>query len=168
MKRSNWINRVISFFRRSSKWLVPGLGVKRWLIVILTGITLIGVGLAILILHIYRTAPETWWLPILSAASLRILARPWRAVIFGGLGIGLLILGLWGLNRALMAPFLHGGRPMLDTLTSFRRREKDDLPHRNQKCYKPSCQLSIRSGYTRKIDRSCCPWAWVDRGFDQA
>src|SRR5512137_1065638 len=74
-------------------WLVPGLGVKRWLIIILLGTTLLGVGLAFLLLEIYRTAPDTWWLPILSTASLRALSRPLRVLIFGGIGIGLLLLG---------------------------------------------------------------------------
>jgi hypothetical protein len=57
--------RWLSVLVRNSRWLVPGLGVKRWLLVTLAGTTLIGVGLAILILDIYRTAPETWWLPAL-------------------------------------------------------------------------------------------------------
>ncbi|MGB9592471.1 MAG: hypothetical protein ACPL1K_08140, partial [Candidatus Kryptoniota bacterium] len=57
------------------RWLVPGLGVKRWLIMIILGTTFLGVGLAMLLLDIYRTAPETWWLPILSTASLRFLPR---------------------------------------------------------------------------------------------
>jgi len=104
--------------------LIPGLGVKRWLIVALAGTTLIGVGLAILILDIYRTAPETWWLPWISAASLRFIARPLRALIFGGLGLGLIITGIYGINRSLMTPFMRPGRGMVDALTLHRRKER--------------------------------------------
>jgi len=104
--------------------LIPGLGVKRWLIVALAGTTLIGVGLAILILDIYRTAPETWWLPWISAASLRFIARPLRALIFGGLGLGLIITGMYGINRSLMTPFMRPGRGMVDALTLHRRKER--------------------------------------------
>jgi len=104
--------------------LIPGLGVKRWLIVALAGTTLIGVGLAILILDIYRTAPETWWLPWISAASLRFIARPLRALIFGGLGLGLIITGIYGINRSLMTPFIRPGRGMVDALTLHRRKER--------------------------------------------
>ena len=123
-KKQPWYRRLLGFFSASIRWLQPGLGVKRWIAVILLGTTLIGVGLAIFILDFYRNAPETWWLPILSMASLRVLARPVRALIFGGLGTGLIIFGLWGLNRALMAPYLHSGAHVVDTLASYRRKEK--------------------------------------------
>jgi uncharacterized cofD-like protein len=92
------------------------------LLLLLLGITLIGVGLAILILDIYRTAPDTWWLPIISTASLRFLPRLLRAVIFGGLGIAMIIAGIWGINRSLMAPFLIPGRRVVDALEGHRRR----------------------------------------------
>lgn len=124
---NKFLRRLRSWWNAAARllqWLVPGLGVKRWMAVILAGTTLIGVGLAILILDVYRTAPETWWLPLLSAASLRFLARPLRAIIFGGLGLGLILLGIYGINRTLMLPFLRPGRHMVDTLTQHRRRER--------------------------------------------
>ncbi len=122
--RDPWLERLRGIFLQTSRWLMPGLGVKRWLGMVLLGITLTGVGLAILVLDIYRTAPETWWLPILSAASLRFLPRLLRALIFGGIGLGLIVGGIWGLNRSLMAPFLRPGRRVVDALTSHRRRER--------------------------------------------
>lgn len=100
---------------------------KRWLLLVLLGITLLGVGLAILILDFYRTAPETWWLPIISAASLRFFPRPLRALIFGGIGISLIISGLWGVNRSLLAPFIKPGRKVVDALAGHRKRERG--PH---------------------------------------
>lgn len=109
---------------QSLRWLTPGLGVKRWLLLVLLGTSLLGVGLAILILDVYRTAPETWWLPIISAASLRFLPRLFRAVIFGGLGVSLIILGIWGINRSLLAPFLKPGFKVVDALTVHRRRDR--------------------------------------------
>jgi uncharacterized cofD-like protein len=119
-----WYRRWLSAAARNLRWLVPGLGVKRWLLVTLAGTTLIGVGLAILILDVYRTAPETWWLPFLSAASLRFIARPLRAIIFGGLGLGLIITGIYGINRSLLKPFLRPGHPVVDALTQHRRLER--------------------------------------------
>jgi uncharacterized cofD-like protein len=88
------------------------------------GITFLGVGLAILILDIYRTAPETWWLPIISAVSLRFLPRGLRAIIFGGIGVTLIVLGIWGINRSLMAPFLKPGSKVVDALAGHRRRRR--------------------------------------------
>jgi uncharacterized cofD-like protein len=119
---NNWFQRMKGDIRQSLRWLVPGLGVKRWFLLVLLGITLLGVGLAILILDVYRTAPQTWWLPILSTASLRFLPRLLRAVIFGGLGIAMIIVGIWRLNRSLMAPFLKPGHRVVDTLHGYRRR----------------------------------------------
>ena len=108
--------------RRVLRWLTPGLGVKRWLFLILLGTSLIGVGVAIFALDFYRTAPDTWWLPALSWISLRFLDRTLRAIIFGGLGIGLVITGVLRLNRSLLAPYMRPGSPVVDTLAVYRRR----------------------------------------------
>ena len=104
------------------RWLAPGLGVKRWFFVLLTGTTLIGVGLAIFLLDVYRGSPDTWWLPIITFISLRSLTRPVRVLIFGGIGLGLIVLGIWGINRSLLVPFLRPGQRLVDQVTDFRRR----------------------------------------------
>ena len=104
------------------RWLVPGLGVKRWFLTLLTGTTLIGVGLAIFLLDVYRVSPETWWLPIITFISLRSLSRPLRVLVFGGIGLGLIVLGVWGINRSLLVPFLRPGQRLVDQVTDFRRR----------------------------------------------
>ena len=108
--------------RQLLRWLTPGLGVKRWLGLVLIGITLLGVGLAYYLLDFYRTAPETWWLPALSYAALRFLPRTIRVLIFGGIGIGIVAYGIWGLNRALLRPFLRPGSQIVDELSQYRRR----------------------------------------------
>ena len=121
-KKPSWKTRIKDEALRFMRWFTPGLGVKRWLVLVLLGTSLIGAGLAILVLDIYRNAPETWWLPALSWISLRFLARPLRALIFGGLGLGLILAGIFGLNRSILAPFVQPGRRLVDTLTIYRRR----------------------------------------------
>ena len=116
------LSRFRENLRQISLWLTPGLGVKRWLALVLAGITLLGVGLAYYLLDFYRTAPETWWLPALSVVALRFLPRWLRVLIFGGIGVGILAYGLWGLNRALMRPFLRPGKQIVDELSQFQRR----------------------------------------------
>jgi len=107
------------------RWFKPGLGVKRWLALILLGITLLGVGFAIFLLDLYRTEwTNQTVLTILSYASLRFLPRELRVVIFGGLGVGLVILGIWELNRSLLRPFMRPGHAVVDELASFRRLER--------------------------------------------
>ena len=76
-----WLRRAYAWSLRIFRWLTPGLGVKRWILLILFGTFLIGVGGAILVLDVYRQAPDTWWLPALSWLSLRFLDRTLRAVI---------------------------------------------------------------------------------------
>jgi uncharacterized cofD-like protein len=126
MQRKNESRQQRLFYsiRNSWRWLIPGLGVKRWLLMVLAGTTLLGIGLGVLILDIYRNAPDTWWLPVLSAASLRVLERPYRVLIFGGAGLLLAVWGLLAMNRALMAPYLSPGKGVAETLATFRRRER--------------------------------------------
>jgi len=123
--RIDQLNRKLGHnLRRLLRWFIPGLGVKRWVLVMLMGTTLLGVGLAVLILDVYRTAPETWWLPALSYLSLRFLDRTLRAVIFGGLGLILLTFGLVRLNRALLRPLMRPGQPIVETIEGYRKRER--------------------------------------------
>ena len=107
------------------RWFVPGLGIKRWMIVILTGITMLGLALAIILLDLYRTdTNNSTVLTILTYASLRFLPRIVRIVIFAGFGFGLVSFGLWKLNRALLRPFVRPGQAVVDQLANFRRRER--------------------------------------------
>lgn len=107
------------------RWLVPGIGVKRWVLVILAGTTALGVGLAVYLLDIYRTAPDNWLLPVIKIISLQFITnRVLRAIIFGGLGLALVVAGIMGLNRALLRPFLRPGKDVIDTVAEFRRKEK--------------------------------------------
>ena len=117
--------RILNRLRKLGRWFAPGLGVKRWLFLVLAGVTLLGVGLAISLLELYRTdTTNQSLLTILSYASLRFLPRAVRVLIFGGLGVGMIAVGLWNLNRALMLPFLRRGRPLVDVLAHYRRRER--------------------------------------------
>jgi uncharacterized cofD-like protein len=122
--RKSFFQRLSQFINRILRWFIPGIGVKRWVIVILAGTTLLALGLAVLVLDVYRTAPTTWWLPIISFLSLRFLDRTLRAIIFGTIGLGLISYGIIRLNRTLLKPFMIPGRNVLDTVTDFRKRER--------------------------------------------
>jgi uncharacterized cofD-like protein len=126
IKRSRRLNfsGFYNAIRREARWLLPGLGVKRWILVMLLGNALIGVGIGVLILDLYRNAPDTWWLPVLSYLSLRFLTRPLRALIFGILGLTLILVGLWGFNRSLLRPFIRPGKAVIDSVTSYRKLER--------------------------------------------
>lgn len=111
--------------RRFLLWFKPGLGVKRWFLLAMAGMTLLGVGLAILLLEVYRTeSANQTFLTFLSYLALRFLPRWGRILVFAGLGIGMVALGIWELNRSLMRPFIRPGSHMVDRLADYRRRER--------------------------------------------
>ena len=116
------------FWKRLSeipRWLRPGLNLKRWFVLVMFGITLLGLGFAVILIDIYRTdSKNPIILIILSYASLRFIPRIWRAIIFGGLGIGLVGYGIIQLNRSLLRPFIRPGSDVFDQLREFRRKER--------------------------------------------
>lgn len=120
-----FIERFIEILYDIPRWLRPGLGVKRWLLFVMAGVTLIGLGMAVVLIDLYRTdTSDPALLTFLSYASLRFLPRLVRAFIFGGLGVGLIVYGMYKLNRSLLRPFLRPGSDMVDTLTDYQRRNR--------------------------------------------
>ncbi len=83
------------------KWLLPGMHVKRWLLLLFAGITLGALGLALLLRDLYvagyRFPPEVYYL------TLQFWPRPVRAVIVGGLGITAIIVAVWQLQHSLLS-----------------------------------------------------------------
>jgi uncharacterized cofD-like protein len=100
------------------RWLQPGLGVKRWLFLLILGITLIGLALAFLLLDIYRAYPSSPWLAVL---SLSFLPRMLRAFLIGFIGLTILLLSVFRLNRSLLAPYVRPGKSVVDVVAEHRR-----------------------------------------------
>jgi uncharacterized cofD-like protein len=122
--RRRWLQKSFQFINKNLRWLIPGIGVKRWVVVILLGTVFLATGIAVLILDVYRTAPETWWLPAFSILSLRFLDRTLRGLIFGAIGLSLVIFGIVKLNKTLLRPFLGPGQNLIDTVSDFHRRDR--------------------------------------------
>src|SRR5258706_5039467 len=117
--------RILSMARGIVRWFLPGLGVKRWFLFVLLGITLLGLGFAVIVIEVYRTdSTNPILLTLLAYASLRFLPRFIRAMIFAALGIALVAYGIVRLNRSLLAPFLRPGSNVVDQIREFRRRER--------------------------------------------
>ena len=81
--------------------------VKRWLILLLGGIVLLSLGLAYLLRHLYA---DLAFPPVFYYLTLQFLSRPLRALVLGSLGIGVVLLALVELNRALLNPFVSAGQ----------------------------------------------------------
>ncbi|MEA4811615.1 MAG: gluconeogenesis factor YvcK family protein [Anaerolineaceae bacterium] len=120
----SWLQRLNQKIRMETRWFAPGTGYRRWIILAILGAMFLGLGLALIILNYYRTVENPHVLPILEVLSLRFLARPIRFLLFGGLGFTMIFLGIWGANRALLKPFEKNGRPVWDTISHYRQREK--------------------------------------------
>lgn len=116
-KLGEWIKSIL-------RWFAPGLGIKRWAALMAVGTALLGLGFAVVLIEVYRSSPDTWYLPIISALSLRFLARPIRALIFGMGGVLLIIIGVWGISRTLLRPYLRPGKHFLDTVSNYQRLER--------------------------------------------
>lgn len=105
-------------------WLTPGIGIKRWVLVVLIGTTFIALGFAVLILDLYRETEISWLRLIFNFVSLSFLPRWLRAMIFGGAGLIILSIGIWELNRSILKPFVKPGQLVIDTLSDYKKRSR--------------------------------------------
>lgn len=117
--------RFIQNIRDMGRWLAPGLGIKRWFSFVLLGITFLGVGLAAFLSDLYRLEfVDQSLLTLLNYFALQFLPIWLRVLIFGGVGIGLVVYGIYRLNRSLLRPFIRPGHAVVDELANYRRRER--------------------------------------------
>jgi uncharacterized cofD-like protein len=105
-------------WRQFLRWFEPGLGIKRWLFLMILGTAFIGLGLAIFLLDIYRANPDSPWLVFLSLSA---LPRWLRAVIFGGIGVVVLGFSAFRLSKSLLAPYVRPGKAVVDEVARHRR-----------------------------------------------
>jgi uncharacterized cofD-like protein len=117
------MNKIEERLKGLLRWLQPGLGVKRWILAILIGTTIIALGLALFIIDLYRKTPDSWFLPLVTIASLRALPRLARVIVFELLGAGIIIWGIVGLNRSLLGPYLRPGHNIVDRLEKHQSRK---------------------------------------------
>ena len=104
------------------KWLTPGIGVKRWIVLFLFGVTLISLGLAFVLVDVYRNTESTSATYYL---TLQFLPRLERALIVGTIGIAALSIAAYKLSRSILAPFTRpGGKPVAQALVEHRQRER--------------------------------------------
>src|SRR5438105_6874367 len=96
--------------------------IKRWLVLILVGVTLISLGVGYLMAQVYRTQPFPEWVGFI---TLQFIDRPVRGGMFIGAGVVLAALAILQLNRSLLAPFLNPGRDnIFDIIHQHRYRRR--------------------------------------------
>jgi uncharacterized cofD-like protein len=99
------------------RWLYPGMHLKRWLVLMVLGVTLLGLGAAVLIVVSYRRLPEDSFIFALTGAG---LDRAIRGALFGLAGLALIGVGIWGLMRSIISPFVSRGDSVMEVLYTKR------------------------------------------------
>ncbi len=102
------------FRQQVLRWFIPGLRVKRWLLLMIVGMAFIGLGIGYVQVQIYRQAevPEIFYY-----LTLQFLERWVRAVLVGGVGLAAFGYGFYRFNRSIMESVRGAdNQPLIDKL----------------------------------------------------
>ncbi|HTE66867.1 MAG TPA: gluconeogenesis factor YvcK family protein, partial [Candidatus Binatia bacterium] len=102
---------------RLPRWLYPGMHLKRWLLLLFLGITVLGLGAAIFLVDFYRGLPRDSFIVVLTGAG---LDRPIRAALVALFGVLVTGIGVWGLMRSIVSPFVARGDSVMEVLYTKR------------------------------------------------
>ncbi len=99
---------------------MPGLGLKRWLLVIAVGTAVSGLGVVNLLFFLERRS----WLPlsVYDLLTLQFLPGPWQIILPLLLGGLLVVWGVAKMARSLMAPFQAADSSVADRIYEFSRK----------------------------------------------
>ena len=106
--------------------LRPGLGVKRWIILMILGVFISGIGVAFFIRKFYLAAQLHW---LIYLFTLRWMPDWARGGLLAGLGLTITAYALYHLNRTLMQSYLQeeiSPRQVMETL--LQRQQKQQGP----------------------------------------
>jgi hypothetical protein len=103
------------------KWSHPGMQVKRWLGLLLVGLTCVALGIAFVLVQLYRTQPFPEWVYYF---TLQPIDRAWRGALFLAAGVGAVAAAIVQLNRSLMTavqpPYVSDGGRLVDVVYNYR------------------------------------------------
>src|ERR1700681_3948908 len=105
------------------RWLTPGLQIKRWLLLLMAAELVLVLGVAYALKELYQTTklPSQFFY-----ITLQFLPYWARAVIFGVLGVGLLLFSYLKLTQSVLGPFLpgNGSSSMVEVIHAFRLKSR--------------------------------------------
>jgi uncharacterized cofD-like protein len=107
------------------KWLYPGLGVKRWLLLLAVGILVTSLSGALWLLNAVASpsSADAFGHPLLASVF------PWMGpTLLGVLGLALVATALLKFNQALLSPFLAPGQKNRVAELLYRHRQRDRGP----------------------------------------
>lgn len=102
---------------RIRTWLRPGVGIKRWLVVVFVGLLLIALAGALVIRLVFRDVPaDSAAGELFDLVSLQMLPDALRpAVVLAG-GLAIFLFGSWRMLGVLLAPFRSRSEPLVELI----------------------------------------------------
>ncbi|MBI4786218.1 MAG: YvcK family protein [Chloroflexi bacterium] len=117
----NWVSRLLK--SSSWKWLYLGLGIKRWLVLLTLGVTILGLGVAYILVQLYRESDVP---AVFYYLTLQFIPRVERGLLFGALGIALVVISVVKLSESLLSAFVGSETNVIETL--YRKRIRHHGP----------------------------------------
>jgi uncharacterized cofD-like protein len=107
------------YLRFAIQWLPVGMGIKRWLLILVSGVAVLSLGFGFLLRGLYPLPTVFYYL------TLQFIPRGVRAGLFVLVGCGAVMIGLIGLNRSLLRPFVDPNpETVMRALQRYRRRQQ--------------------------------------------
>ena len=109
--------------RHVFKWLLPGMHIKRWLLLLVLGVAIMGLGIAYFLREVYvsYTFPGIFYY-----LTLQFFPRWVRGMLFVSVAGSLIALAVWHLNQSLLSAVMLPGRTvrMVDLVYNARFRSR--------------------------------------------
>lgn len=108
-------------FREHSviRWLYPGMHIKRWLVLLLLGVCLMGLGIS----YVLREAYLTYTFPgAFYYITLQFMPRWSRGLLFMSLSLSTVAIATWKLNQSLLYAFIRPEREGSISQTIYNKR----------------------------------------------
>ncbi len=113
---------------RVRRWLRPGMGVKRWLVMMLVGLTILATAGALFIRILFREVPaDSLAGQLFELISFNFLPDPFRPLVVIGIGASVFLYGLWRLLGVLLEPFPTRREPLVELV--YQKRSLARGPH---------------------------------------
>jgi uncharacterized cofD-like protein len=101
------------------RWLAPGIGIKRWLLVVFLGLLVLALGVAHFLRQVSRDLePGGLAGTIIDVLTLQFLPFALRGLVAGSIGLALVAFGSYRTIRALVGPVHKGGgnQPLVELI----------------------------------------------------
>ncbi len=102
-------------------WLTPGIGLKRWLALLMAGAFLLGLGIAMVLLELYRADITARWAYVMTLGG----ASAWvRAALVGVAGVLMVTIALVRLSRSILEPLALQSSDVIEAMVDHRQRQR--------------------------------------------